>query len=115
MRARALSPGHPDGAFTVAVDGCALSGCARVGDAELLTHGGTLRIWFHATLPATVLTAAVGMRVDRLLDHPVLTGRPYPIVRASEEEFATMFEVETGLVPFAMPWPDLVELSGAGK
>lgn len=108
VRARAVPSGHPDGMFAVAVDGRALSGCARVGNAELLTHGECLQLWFWEKLPEAVLAAAVGRRLDSLIDHAVVTGRPYRIGRVVDRGFATMIEAETGLVRFAMPWPDLL-------
>lgn len=107
VRAQAVRRGDPDGGFHVAVDGRCLAGCARVGKAQILTLGGLLQIWFRASLPETVMAAAVGERVDRLIGHPVVTGRDYRIVSVTETNSMTVVEAETGLVPFDMPWPEL--------
>ena len=101
-RVGAVPPGHDDAPFVVALDGATLAGCARVGDATFLTHRGLLQIWFERSLPDTVMMAAVGMAAGRVVAHPVLTDRPYPIVRSLREGPWTVFEIETGLVPFAM-------------
>lgn len=105
--ARILPREHLDGGFDVAVDGRCLAGCARVGEADLLTCGGLLQVWFRTKLPDTVMAAAAGMRFDRLIGHPVVTGRDYRIVSVTETDFATVVEAETGVVPFSMPWPEL--------
>lgn len=114
IRAGAVPKCDPAGPFVMALDGSSLSGCAEVAGADLLTHGGLLQIWLRQFVPDTVLSGVAGVRADRLVEHPVLAGRDYPVVRAFRAQRWTVVEVETGLIPYAMPWPDLAAGDSAG-
>lgn len=103
----------------------AVSGSGHLGfmvsAGHLIAAGWLGACWFHtdgdrahivvrAELPATLTSAAIGRDMGRIVSHPALDGRDYPIIRAVgiEEGPAVAFTFKTGLVPFEMPWPDLL-------
>lgn len=93
-----------------------------VSGAHLLAAGWLGECWFHTDsdvshivmrgeVPETLIAASVGRKIGQIISHPTLDGRDYPVTRAVRiyEEPAVAFTFWTGIVPFEMPWADLLD------
>lgn len=77
------------------------------GRLRIATVGACAWLWIGDALPETLAIAAVNRPVDALLDHPLLTGRGYQVLRVEPERHrhgGTMLQVATGLRRCRTPW-----------
>lgn len=80
---------------------------ARIGPVKIETLFGVLRVELDHRIPDTLAAACVGRAICEVIDHPALRGRRWMIGAVEEPPSATLGQalvVETGSVPFRMPW-----------
>ncbi len=82
----------------VAVSGPSLEVTMRGGSFELSTVAGRAKVLLTARLPATVVSACVGRRLDSLVAHPLFADRDYIVTGAEHLDGGTAIEFDVGQV-----------------
>lgn len=98
--------GDPAGALAIRPVGKVLGFSAEVGACVLTAFASTAQLRLPAPLPETLAMAMPGCRLDRIVDHAIITGRDYTVRRVivDTHDGLPVIAFSARLVPMAFPW-----------
>lgn len=76
---------HPLGRFGIRPNGRVLGFTAAIGPCLVSSFGSLTALRLPEALPETLMTAMPGRQLDRLIDHPVLRGKDYRVIRVETD------------------------------
>lgn len=99
----------PIGILLLRVTDTAVELTMQIGDVTIRTDGGLLQLFLPFDLPETVKAAVLGRPVGFLVGHACFSDRRWLIRKVEPHGKCTRLAVQTGQIPFTMPWGRMIE------